>query len=115
MNEVVKTPLALAKTMIAIHEDLSKRTTCDQFEIYIFEQIWPSTSLGFGGIGGSAITLANTYVFICTYCNKAFVYFGEHFAYEVDNYNVYFSKDVDKHSMKSVKESYIYSDKEGEK
>lgn len=52
-------------------------------EIYSFPQTWSSTALGFGGIGGQAITSAQTTVVICG--NEACVYFGGRFAYKVEN------------------------------
>ena len=36
----------------------------DDYELHIFQQTWGSTALGFGGIGGQAMTTANTYVFL---------------------------------------------------
>lgn len=57
----------------------------DDFELYTFNQTWGSTALGFGGIGGQAITSARTYVFIPMTCNqRCFVYFAGKFAYSAD-------------------------------
>lgn len=43
-----------------------------------------STTLGFGGVGGQAMTRARTYVFISENCNqKCFVYFAGRYAYAV--------------------------------
>ena len=82
----------MAMEILAIESDLPFRfdfstgenPTIDDFELYTFEQTWGSTSLGFGGIGGQAITTANTYVFVPVTANQmCFVYFAGRFAYAV--------------------------------
>lgn len=52
-----------------------------RYEWHAFPQMWGSTALGFGGIGGAAMTTAQTYV-VFTY-ESVFVYFGSRFAYEL--------------------------------
>lgn len=89
-------------------EDKHFRVSFDDFAMYIFEQTWESTALGFGGIGGQAITTANTYVFIPVTCNQnCFVYFNGKFAYQVP-WSKSFMEDVINHSMKSVNQSRLY-------
>lgn len=84
------------------------RVSADDFAMYIFEQTWESTALGFGGIGGSAMTTANTYVFIPVTCHQnCFVYFDGRFAYQVP-WSKSFMEDVRNHSMKSVNQSRLY-------
>lgn len=84
------------------------RVSVDDFAMNIFEQTWESTALGFGGIGGSAMTTANTYVFIPVACHQnCFVYFDGKFAYQVP-YSKSFMEDVKNHSMKSVNQSRLY-------
>lgn len=74
----------------------------DDFELHTFEQVWGSTALGFGGIGGQTMTSARTYVFVPVNCNqKCFVYFAGRFAYAV-NYSQKFMDDVLKGNMASV-------------
>lgn len=51
---------------------------------FAFPQTWGSTALGFGGIGGAAMTTAQTYVVLAN--GSVFVYFGSRFAYEIKNY-----------------------------
>ena len=106
----------MAKELLLIEEDLPFRfeykekpyPTIDDFELYTFEQVWGSTSLGFGGIGGQAMTSARTYVFIPMTCNqKCFVYFAGRFAYAVD-YSEKFMNDVIAGNMKSVAMSNEY-------
>ena len=82
----------MAREILTIENDLPNRfnynqkpyPTLDDFELYTFEQVWGSTALGFGGIGGQSITSARTYVFVPQSCDeRCFVYFGGQFAYAV--------------------------------
>ena len=54
------------------------------WEWYAFPQVWGSTALGFGGIGGQALTTAQTYVILAQ--GSIYVYFGSRFAYEIKEY-----------------------------
>lgn len=84
--------VGLAREILAIEADLpyrfdysKERPTIDDFELHTFDQTWGSTALGFGGIGGQAMTAARTYVFVPVNCEqKCFVYFGGRFAYQAD-------------------------------
>lgn len=61
--------------------------------VFDFDQIWASTALGFGGVGGSAMTKARTYVII--YDDSAYVYFNGHYAYTVNEpWNEEFNNDI---------------------
>lgn len=100
----------MAREILAIEEDLLHRfdynekphPTVDDFELYTFEQVWGSTALGFGGIGGQMMTSARTYVFVPVGCNqKCFVYFAGRFAYAVE-YSQKFMDDVLRGNMESV-------------
>lgn len=80
----------MAKELLQIEDDLPFRfdyskgdsPEIDDFDLYTFEQVWGSTALGFGGMGGQVTTAANTYVFVPLGCNQyCFVYFGGRFAY----------------------------------
>lgn len=80
----------IAQEVLFMESDLPQRfdyssgekPKINDFEIHLFEQTWGSTALGFSGIGGQAITTANTYVFVPISCNqKCFVYFAGEFAY----------------------------------
>ena len=106
----------MAREILAIEADLPYRfdysdksnPTLDDFELHTFEQIWRSTALGFGGVGGQAVTSAMTYVFIPMGVNqKCFVYFAGRFAYTVD-YSDKFMKDVLGCNVASVYESGKY-------
>lgn len=89
-------------------EDKHFRVGVNDFDMSIFEQTWGSTALGFGGIGGQAMTTANTYVFVPVTCHQnCFVYFDGRFAYQVPC-SKSFMEDVRNHSMKSVNQSKLY-------
>ena len=99
-----------ALDLLLIEKDLLYRMDYSKEDkhLYIFEQTWGSTALGFGGIGGQKITTANTYVFIPVTCNQnCFVYFDGRFAYQVP-WSKSFMEDVRNHSMKSVNQSRLY-------
>lgn len=100
----------IAIELLTIREDLYARTnggfTGDADEIYIFDQVWGSTALGFGGMGGQAMTRAMTYVIIQNY-EDAYVYFGSRFAYHCKA-TVAFMEDLKNRRMVSVMESGKY-------
>ena len=92
----------MAREILAIENDLPYRfdfskkpyATLDDFELYTFEQVWGSTALGFGGVGGQAMTTARTYIFVPQQIDeKCFVYFAGRFAYAVP-YSQTFMDDV---------------------
>lgn len=99
----------MAKELLAIEEDLPYRfdyskkcPRIDDFELHTFSQIWGSTALGFGGIGGQAMTTARTYVLIpLNVDQKCFVYFAGRFAYAVP-YSQKFMDDVVAQHMEPV-------------
>ena len=51
-------------------------------EIYSWPQVWGSTACGFGGIGGRAMTKAQTTIVRSVYSNEAFVFIADRFAYK---------------------------------
>lgn len=102
--------------LIIINKDIThRRKKLEEFDIYDFDQTWASTALGFGGVGGSAITTARTYVLIPYDHLEAYVYFGGRFAYKCD-INDRFYEDLRQHKMARVVEStrYIKKEKDGE-
>lgn len=73
---------------------------------YMFPQTWGSTALGFGGIGGAAMTTAYT---IILECNGVYaVYFSSRLAYKIERPNCTFFDDAANKRVKSVSESYVY-------
>lgn len=111
--------IAMARELLAIDADLPARfdyskdekPTVNDFEIVTFEQVWGSTALGFGGVGGQAMTTANTYVFIPMCVDqKCFVYFAGRFAYSVP-YSEALIDDARKGKMAPVYQSGKYLQK----
>lgn len=82
------------------------------FRLYMFPQTWDDTSLGFGGIGGQAITTAYTTVIIESNNNYCGVFFNERLAYVIKNPNSMFWEDIQKHKMSDVAHSGKYKRKE---
>ena len=100
--------LTTAMELMLIQDDLLRREKVysTDFTIYMFEQTWGSTALGFPGVGGSAMTEATTYVLIPkTESICAHVYFGSQFAYKVTGLTQTFMDDLNNHSMASVMEA----------
>jgi hypothetical protein len=78
-------------------------------EVYaMFSQTWSSTALGFGGLGGQAITSAYTIVLRSNYLGEYCVYFGGRFAYHIKRINQKFIEDVMNREMCSVKNKGKY-------
>ena len=113
--------VSIAKDLLTIELDLPFRfdystkaqfdehPTTDDFELHLFPQVWGSTALGFGGIGGQAMTEAMTYVFIPENVRQnCFVYFGSRFAYSCP-YSDTFMIDVKNRNMASVSRSGKYN------
>jgi len=106
----------MARELLEIECDLpfrldyteNPRPSIDDFELYTFTQTWGSTALGFGGIGGQAMTAARTYVLIPMNCDQeCFVYFAGRFAYAVP-YSEVFWQDVAAQRMEPVGRSGKY-------
>ncbi len=83
----------------------------DDFDITLFSQTWGSTTLGFGGFGGMAITEAYTTVILYMPLGIYAIYFGGDFAYYVMNPNDRFYFDFGHLHMKSVWEHSEYESK----
>jgi hypothetical protein len=64
----------------------TRRPTSNECDVFMFPQMWSSTALGYGGIGGQAMTSAFTVVVACPRTHTAAVYFGTggRLAYLVD-------------------------------
>lgn len=82
------------------------RPGLDDIEICVFPQQWGSTALGYGGIGGAAMTTAYTFVITCGMLSC--VYFGcGRLAYKVrysgkmSNEYAEFVKDIKEHQLSS--------------
>ncbi len=92
----------------AIHRDLpahdGKRPRPYDCEVFaMFPQTWGDTSLGFGGVGGQAMTMA--YTTIITDGAVFAVYFGQRFAYLIGRERINldaFRRDVANRDMAEV-------------
>jgi hypothetical protein len=72
----------------------------------MFPQTWSSTALGFGGIGGQAITSAYTIILECN--SEYAVYFAGQHAYTVQQPTDKFFRDLDKRCMLEVSRRAAY-------
>lgn len=117
---------SMAKDLLTINEDFEwrlrnkKMETVDQdiFDLHIFEQWWPDTSCGFGGVAGQAFTKCNVYVFVpkakedMPYADieipsDVIVYIGGKFAYFAPKSELIMN-DIKKHNMLPVYNKDIY-------
>ena len=91
----------------------TRRLMTDELEVVMFPQTWGSTALGYGGMGGAAMTPA--YTVVITYHNYVCVYFGYgRLAYSLDYSKMSpegrenFRSDLHAHSMSDVRGSEKY-------
>lgn len=115
---------SIAKDLLIIDEDLHWRNrdakhnpiSQDFYDMHIFEQWWPDTSCGFGGIAGQAFTQCNVYVLVpkteTNYVNvelptEAIVYIGNRFAYKVPVTKCLLD-DIAAHNMRPVYDHRAY-------
>jgi len=85
-----------------------KKTRHTEYNLTVkamFPQVWSSTALGFGGIGGQAITTAYTTVVESDIDASCCVYFGGQFAYRIERPNEQFFEDLMKQQMTKVSEA----------
>ena len=91
--------------------DIASQTkTNPVIDVYTFPQMWGSTALGYDGIGGSAMTTAQTIVLCCKHLGFARVYFGgKRLAYEIEKPNKAFFVDLQNYCIASCsgKDRYI--------
>lgn len=80
-----------------------KHTDYDLTVYAMFPQTWGSTALGFGGIGGAAMTTAYTIIIESELVAGLAVYFGGHFAYRIDRPNEKMLEDIARQCMADVK------------
>src|SRR4051794_27802749 len=79
MNDLGRSSLELQAVLL---DAASKGVDLYQADgLYTFPQVWGSTALGFGGLGGQMITSAQTWVIQND--QNYLVYFGGCFAYEI--------------------------------
>ena len=85
-----------------------RRPLPHEVEVHSFPQAWGSGCLGFGGIGGQAITTAQTTVIYCPGNGSACVYFGGRLAYVIRNPNRRFFEDLYARNMAEVSRRFKY-------
>ena len=95
------------KAIIALGDDYKGA----DLQAEMFLQTWPSTALGFGGVGGSMMTPAYTTVFSDYLENVHLVFFGEKLAYIITDPTDVFFEDLVKRNMASVNGSCKYRKK----
>ena len=102
-----------ARELLNIESDIRYRfdivndskPSVDDFTLYTFDQMWPDTTCGFGGIGGQAFTNSRVYVFIPKYIDhRCIVYIGSKYAYKAE-YCDNFREDVGNKNIASVFEA----------
>lgn len=79
-----------------------------ELEVEVFPQVWGSTALGLGGIGGQAMTTAYTTVVSDCHTGWYSVFFGERLAYLIHNPNDIFFDDLKDRKMRPVYHSSVY-------
>lgn len=80
-------------------EKTRKHTFYDLTVCAMFPQTWGSTALGFGGIGGAAITSAYVCIIESNLLGQFAVYFGGRLAYVIERPNEKFMEDISRQRM----------------
>ena len=99
-REEMKTAVAPADCFV---EKTRKHTDYDMTVAAMFVQTWGSTALGFGGIGGAAITSAYVCVIESDLIGQYAVYFGGRLAYVIDRPNELFIEHIARQRMVDAK------------
>lgn len=89
-----------------------RRPTTRDFTVYaMYPQLWGSTALGHGGMGGASMSTAYTVVLECMDTQEYLVYFGGQLCYTVSrrsaNFNV-FIEDCKNQCLASKHKSGVY-------
>ena len=95
-REEMKTAVAPPECFV---EKSRKHSFYDLTVYSMFAQTWGSTALGFGGIGGQAITSAYVCVIESNLVGGYAVYFGGRLAYVIERPNEKFMEDITRHRM----------------
>ena len=106
--------VTMAKQLLEIKENFGfyvndRGYTENYFTLHVFTQLWGSTTTAFGGIGGSAMTEQNTYVFVPKYNvhdDMALVFFGGRYGYSTYANDKNFIEDLKNKNMASVEEHW---------
>jgi hypothetical protein len=99
-KEEMKNAIAPADCYI---EKTRKHSLYDLTVHSMFVQTWSSTALGFGGIGGQAITSAYVCIIQSDFIGQYAVYFGGRFAYLIERPNNTFFEHINNQKMVDAK------------
>ena len=81
----------------------------DEIEVAgMFPQLWGSTALGFGGVGGSAMTEAYTVALRSRVTGEVCVYFGGRFAYRIEHPTPCLVEDIAAQGLAPIYEAVKY-------
>lgn len=110
MAELPNLPLIQERFLNSIQPVLQQNSVrYPTFEIIaVFAQTWGSTALGFGGIGGCAMTKAYTTVILNEDLGCVGVFFGERLAYIIQHPNEKFVADLRNRNLCCVSEHRQY-------
>lgn len=89
------TPLDIPEEYMKVWADYQNRVDRPEMretKVHSFQQSWGGTTCGHGGVGGQAITPAQTFVFQSD--QAWYVYQGGQFSYQVENPNETFLEDL---------------------
>lgn len=85
-----------------------RRPYDSEVQTYSYPQMWGSTALGHGGMGGAAMTTAQTTVVVCN--RSAAVYFGRQHAYTILKFNGELWPDLQAHRIVSKDNAAKYGE-----
>lgn len=110
MNTLPNLPLIQERFFNNIQNDLIQNDIrYPEFEVIdVFSQTWGSTALGFGGIGGQAMTSAYTTIIQNIDLGYVGVFFGERMAYIIKHPNDKFREDLQNRNMCVVGRHHKY-------
>jgi hypothetical protein len=89
-----------------------RRPTTRDFTVYaMYPQLWGSTALGHGGMGGASMSTAYTVVLECADTCEYLVYFGGQLCYKVNRHSdnlTKFKEDIMNQCLASKHKSSVY-------
>lgn len=91
----------LAIATIKVNSAMEHLSNDEVTNVFVFEQMWGSTALGFGGWGGTSMTTAWTHV-VNTSNGQYHVFFDGRHAYTIENPTEKFKEDLSKQRMGSI-------------
>lgn len=92
-------------------KNLKKTKNYPEYDVTVFSQVWGSTALGFGGIGGCAMTKAYTTVIQEIHTGIFGVFFNNQLAYCIHSPSEKFYEDLRNKNMESLDHILLYIDK----